>query len=162
MRHILSVTAAAVLAAAPPLHSQHRPDFSGTWVLDHARSTLDEQAPEVVRSLTVVITQRGDELLVTTVRDGLRDPVTYTVGPVPPGKNRDSHGVIVSWEGQSLRTVLARMVSDSPVSIMEERQLSAAGREMVVRRQLAVEHGYQGQGVNTSEVVTDVYVRQAP
>ena len=108
----------------------------------------------------VVITQRGDEMQVDTIRDGNHDPVTYTVGPVPQGKNRDSHGVIVAWEGRSLRTAFSRMVSDSAVSILEERILSVDGREMVVKRQLAVEHGYQGRGVNTSEVVTDVYLRR--
>jgi hypothetical protein len=108
----------------------------------------------------VVITQRGDEVQIDTIRGAYHDVVTYGVGAVPPGRERGSYGVIVAWEGGTLRTALSRMVSDSPVSIIEERRLSANGREMTVERQLSVEHGYQAQGVNTSLVAKDVYVRK--
>ncbi|MGE0392381.1 MAG: hypothetical protein AB7I25_03905 [Vicinamibacterales bacterium] len=160
MRHILLATVAAVSAAAPTLHSQVRSDFSGIWILDETRSGLHEPASTAVRPHTVIITQREDEVQVNTLRGDRADPVTYTIGPTPPQRNRDSHGMIVVWNERILRTVLARTISDFPVSITEERQLSEAGREMAVRRQLSVEHGYDARGFNTSEAVTLVYVRQ--
>ncbi|MGE3343229.1 MAG: hypothetical protein AB7L71_07320 [Vicinamibacterales bacterium] len=162
MRRFLLATFVVGFFASPTLTGQAAADFSGTWVLDSARSHLDNENADAVRSLTVVITQRNGEVLIDTVRGTAHDPVTYRVGPVPRDVIMGSRGSILSWEGRSLRTVLSRMVSDSAVSILEERLLSPDGREMTVTRQLAVEHGYQGQGVNTSDVVTDVYVRKSP
>jgi len=161
MHRILSVIVVAACATAPALHAQHKPDFTGTWALDTTRSAPEQQSPEVVRPRTVVITQTDDSVVMTTLREGRGDVVIFTTGPAPSGTTPDRHGMIITWEGQSLRTMFSRTISDAPVNVSEERELTAGGKEMVVRRQLAVQHGYQS-GDNTSDVVTDVYVKQAP
>ncbi|MGE0445043.1 MAG: hypothetical protein AB7P99_07425 [Vicinamibacterales bacterium] len=161
MSRFLLATFVVGFFASPSLIGQATANFSGTWTLVPSRSHLDDNNPEVTRAMIVVISQRDSEILVDTMWGATHDRVTYRFGPIPRGGVMGSQGSILSWEGGSLRTVLSRMVSDAAVSILEERRLSPDGREMTVSRQLAVEHGYQGQGVNTSEVVTDVYVRKS-
>jgi hypothetical protein len=68
MNHALPVTLLASLVMPPPVTAQTKPDFSGRWVMDAARSESSVQ-DEPVRAMTVVIRQLPTEIKIETTRD---------------------------------------------------------------------------------------------
>src|SRR5687767_811656 len=75
MKHPLPVAAIVVLATIGAA-GQSRPDFSGRWSMDLARSEAAAQGPPI-GPVEVAITQTADELQIATTRNGNTETVRY-------------------------------------------------------------------------------------
>ena len=85
MRQLL-ITITLVLAVMYPVLAQTTatPDFSGTWVLDAAKSTLSKDS--TIKSQTLVIDNKKSAIIFHYKTDGKKLTETYT----PDGKKRVS------------------------------------------------------------------------
>src|SRR5438309_2040044 len=68
------------LAAASLLHAQARPDFSGTWTMDLARSESTRQGEPIKPPVTVIIAQTAADVRVETTRGDQKETVVYPLG----------------------------------------------------------------------------------
>lgn len=165
MRVIAGATLSLFLAVS--VDAQYRPDFSGTWVLDPARSesSLVADGQRIVPvSITMQIVQGESHVEIDTVRNGVRESRRYAVQPMEPPRpvgTSGSAGTVMNWERDSLVTITPHQINGMAVTTTERRTLSADGRHMTVVTTLEVQHGYQGDGRNASPPARDVYVRQA-
>src|SRR5437868_125236 len=84
MSFVCRYAAAAILAAAAVVpvkaQSQSRPDFSGVWAFDSARSEPSSFNP---KSATWTVVQRGDSVILDRVSPNGRQQATYSLGGVP-------------------------------------------------------------------------------
>jgi hypothetical protein len=110
---ILGLCLAACAAAAAPARGdgkegKARPDFSGTWELDHARSSRGGSRSVWKNPATLVIEHRGEELRIKRTLElggGRRETKEFTyytdgrgeVNPMALGAGRS--GTKTKWEG---------------------------------------------------------------
>ncbi len=164
MKLLLSTICIVGLGSAG-LSAQDRPDFSGTWNMDLARSEAAAQGTPI-KSVTVLIRQTPGEVRVETTRDGSTELVRYLLSAEKPAGSQERVGLF-KWDGQRLVTTLVVSINDRPITVQETRSLSASGTEMTVEINVAVEHGYQtggssvarSQSVSNASKGTNVFVK---
>jgi hypothetical protein len=144
-------TSTVVLLSA----AQTRPDFSGVWQLDNARSDAAaySDAPGSVRAS---ITQSATSIQIDTTTSRGTTSVTYpfaTADTPPPGTP------VARWRGESLLTEAIRDVRGQSVTVQQTRWLADEGREMIVESVINVQHGYSALGAKTYGASRDVFVR---
>ncbi len=147
-----AVTLALATALVIPFtaRAQPKPDFSGTWTLDSARS----DAPPLGRggrgggggTATQVIKQTATELNVEiTVGGGGRKAVFKLDGSETT--NEGGRGGIVTskarWDGPKLVIESHREVQGFSITTKEVRSLEAGGKEMVVETTADTPQGAQ-------------------
>jgi hypothetical protein len=165
---VIAATALQLVSTA-----QERPNFSGTWTMDRARSETTRAAHLAIPEtgpVEVVISQGVDQLSLTRTREGKQDTVRYSLSkvelPVPVGTSGTYDGVgIARWEDDNvLVTTTPHVINGMGVTVHERRSLSADGREMIVQTSLNVEHGYTGETGKSAQspVAKDVYVKSVP
>jgi hypothetical protein len=143
MKHLLPVATILVLATSGAA-GQSRPDFSGRWSMDLARSEAAAQGP-TIGPVEVAITQIADEVQIATTRNGNTETVRYLpaeMKPVAPGQLLGTF----RWDGPRLMTRLVTDINKQAITVEEVRSLNPAGTEMTVELTLIVEHGYQSGG----------------
>ncbi|HWF85960.1 MAG TPA: hypothetical protein VG222_13970 [Vicinamibacterales bacterium] len=159
-RSVLIVLLAG-LVITHPARAQSKPDFSGTWTMDEARSE-SAHYPDFVGPVTVVITQTLTELTVETRRGDKSSSVSYRIVDAPRGQTATPAEASVGppfdsyWNGSSL---VSETVQDVPYTVRskEVRTLSDDGREMTVETTLIVEHGYTLPGTKNYGTGMDHY-----
>ena len=143
----------ALVSIAP---AQTRPDFSGTWQLDRARSDIAAW-DEDLGPVTVAITQSAAGLDVARTTSRGSNRVTYIFATrdrlAEPGTP------MARWEGDALVTTEIRDIRGQSVSVQQTRRLSRDGNEMVVESVVNVQHGYSAAGARTYSSSTDRFVR---
>jgi hypothetical protein len=164
MKLALSLACALALGSGG-LDAQNRPDFSGTWSMDLARSEAAAQG-NPIGPVSVAIRQMPDELRIETTRNGRTETVRYLPASVKATAPSEMLGAF-RWEGAKLVTTFVTDINKQAITVQEVRSLDPAGREMTVELTLVVEHGYQSGGTglvrsqnspNTSKGV-NVFVR---
>jgi hypothetical protein len=159
----LILALAAVLATTLSATAQGRPDHSGTWTMDEARSespTHEGFAGPVVW----VITQTPQELAVEIKRGPKAVTLTYKLYDKQP-TSPSTEGVPSFrgyWDGDRLVTETAQNIQGQTVTTKETRTLQAGGRELVVERLIIVEHGYTLKGTQNYNTAKDVFTRVNP
>jgi hypothetical protein len=158
-RAVCTVAATLVFAstsAAPP-----RPDFSGTWTMDEARSvspTFDSFVGPVVWT----IRQTADQMTVDIKRGPKSFTLTYKLyDKVPTGPPTGAAAYRGYWEGDVLVTETAQEIQGQTVTTREMRRLQPGGSEMLVERLVKVEHGYTLRGAQSYNTAKDIFVRAA-
>jgi hypothetical protein len=156
----MKVCSATVLIAALVLpltsHAQGKPDFSGTWKMDHSRSESAVQN-EPIGPITIVIAQTPTEVRIETTRTQGSSAVTYKLDGSEikiPGGTAKSH-----WDGTTLVIEAVRDIQGQTVTTKETRRLNADGSEMLVETMLVVQHGYSLRGTPNYGTGKDVFVR---
>jgi len=141
MRHVLvlALTAAVVLPFQARIRAQGKPDFSGTWTLDTAKSDPPPQGrgggggggPQTIK-------QSATELAVTTEGRGGQQTMTYKLDG-SEGTNqvmgRGGAQTVKStakWDGSSLVIETTRDFQGMAITTKEVRRLDNGGKEMVV------------------------------
>jgi hypothetical protein len=150
-----------VMALALPwtAHSQPRPDFSGIWRMDPARSESALQG-EPIGEVTLVITQTAGELKIETTR-GQR--TTAEIYKLDGTESRVTAGTAKArWDGDALVTETVRDIQGASVTTKESRRLNPAGTEMIVDAILEVQHGYSLKGAKNYGTGKDVFTRVRP
>ena len=135
-----------------------KPDFSGTWTMDRARSesAAQEQPAGLVR---IAITQTGSSLAVETTRDGKAETVVYPISAKPSGPTEVRGLRRAFWDGPALINEGSVDIRGQTIAFREVRMPAAGGAEMVVETTLKVEHGYEMRGAQTIVTGKNVYVR---
>ena len=156
----MKVCSTTVLIAALVLtlsaRAQGKPDFTGTWTMDHTRSESAVQN-DPIGPVTLVITQTPTEMRIETTRTQGSSTVTYKLDGSEikiPGGTAKSH-----WDGTMLVVEAVRDIQGQTVTTKETRQLSADGSEMLVETMLIVQHGYSLRGTPNYGTGKDVFVR---
>jgi hypothetical protein len=150
---VLTMSCVCVCAQPTP-----RPNFSGVWTMDPARSesAAQGQAPVVVR---VAITQTDSDLKIETIRDGKSNIASYPLGERPTMSTEVTGMRRAFWDGPSLVNEGSMDIQDKTVAFHESRILSADQAEMVVETTLKLEHGYELKGTQTVVKGRNVFVR---
>jgi hypothetical protein len=119
--------------------AQPKPDFSGTWVLDPAKSDMGMArtgaAAPAARTVTLVIKQTAAQLSVERhVGDRAETAVfkldgSESVNKAPSGSDIKS---TTKWVGTTLVTKSMMMVGEANVESNDVRSLSADGKVMTI------------------------------
>jgi hypothetical protein len=160
-RTIRTVIAALLTLFVGVAHGQTRPDFSGTWRLDEKRSGSPGYA-EFVGPVQWVIHQTPDSMVVEITAGSEKTTYTYELYDARPTAPAGANSFRGYFEGARLTTESNIDIKGKTVTMREARTLSPDGREMMVERVVAVEHGYDIKGVQNYSNVKDVFVRVVP
>jgi len=135
---LLAATMAVILPFAA--HAQGKPDFSGTWTLDTAKSDPPPQGRGGGGggAGSVTIKQTGTELAVTS--EGRQGPQTMTYkldGSESSNQVMGRGGAqtvksTAKWDGSTLIIETTRDFQGTPITTKEVRRLDNGGKEMVV------------------------------
>ena len=151
---VLAVATAVVLPFAA--RAQSKPDFSGTWTMDAAKS---DPAPQGRGGGggggggTQAIKQTGTELAVST--EGRQGPQTMTYkldGSESSNQVMGRGGAqtvksTAKWDGSSLVIETTRDFNGTAVTTKEVRRLDSGGKEMVVETTAQTPNGEQKRKV---------------
>jgi hypothetical protein len=176
-RHPIALLALVLALAAPMLSAQTLPNFTGTWTLDVARSTVQKETPR-----QLVIMQTPQAVTIERQVEGQREVITYPfqtkaeilAPPTPPEKPASQgqpstieqiggptgvQSTAAEWKNGGLETTAVLMISGKAVTHTARRTLNLTGTEMTVETLLAVQHGYQTG--ESSASAREIYVKQA-
>lgn len=120
------------------LGAQTKPDFSGTWKMDHSRSEAAAQGTPI-GPVVVAIRQMPEEVRIETTRNGTTESVRYLPAAAKAVSPSEPMGSF-RWDGATLVTTLVTSINNQAVTVEEARSLT--GAEMTVEVSLVVEHGY--------------------
>jgi len=158
----LFLSLAVVLAISSGGAAQSRPDYSGKWTMDEARS--ESPTHEGFTGPVVwTIKQSADVLLVDIQRGPKTVSMVYKVVNKPAG-GLSVDGVPsyrAYWEGDRLVTETAQNIQGQTVTTKEFRTLQPNG-EMMVERLVTVEHGYTLKGAQNYGTAKDIFKRANP
>lgn len=137
---------APLLLLAAFAFAQPKPNFSGTWKQDNARSTFANQPAPI--SVTDTITHQDPSIHLTqTVVGPQGDSVTSehdysTDGREQSGKSRNyTEKTAVKWEGNALVFTNTRDYNGREVIIRERWELSPDGKTLTKERSSPVSKG---------------------
>ena len=141
MKRVLLTALVAAMVIPFPARAQSKPDFSGTWTLDTAKSDPPPQGRGGGGGMgggTLTIKQTGTELAVTS--EGRQGPqtMTYKLDGSPSSNEVMGRGgaqtvkSTAKWEGSSLVIETTRDFNGTPITTKEVRTLSAGGKEMTI------------------------------
>jgi hypothetical protein len=148
-----SVVALAALVASAALASQNPPDFSGSWVLNRARSAGAAKdrlaAPPEGEPQNLVLDIEQTATQVTIVRrGGAADPIVLVFDGSEVRSKGPRGGVATSrsrWQGRVLLTETRREVTGPSgvyaVTTRDERSLSEDGRTLTLKSVSATPRG---------------------
>jgi hypothetical protein len=131
----------ATVLAAPMVH----PDFSGTWILDLARSDAGQSTPDRAR---YQIVQHGDSITYDRESSSVRGELSSHVVLGADGKAwtnvvaQNGQDVptssIVAWHGDTLVIHSSGTMGSSTVDTDEWWLLAAQGQALLMHREVAV------------------------
>ena len=149
MKRALMLALIAAVILPFPAGAQSKPDFSGTWTMDTAKS---DPAPQGRGGGggggTVTIKQTATELSITS--EGRQGPqtLTYKLDGSPSTNTVMGRGgqsevkSTAKWDGSALVIESTRDFGGNTVTTKETRRLDSSGREMTV--EIATTGGQQG------------------
>jgi hypothetical protein len=151
MKRVLILTIAAAVVLPFVARAQTKPDFSGTWTLDTAKSDPPPQGRggggAGAGSLT--IKQTGAELAITS--EGRQGPQTLTYkldGSESTNQMMGRGGAttvksIAKWDGSSLVIETTRDFNGMSITTKDVRRLDNGGKEMQVETTAQTPNGEQ-------------------
>jgi hypothetical protein len=154
MKRVMFVALAAAIVLPFHARAQGKPDFTGTWTLDTAKSDPAPQGRGGGGGLgggggTVTIKQTGTELSVTT--EGRQGPQTMTYkldGSESTNQVMGRGGAqtvksTAKWDGSSLVIETTRDFNGMSITTKEVRRLDNGGKEMQVETTAQTPNGEQ-------------------
>lgn len=153
---VTSLTTAALFSA------EARPDFSGDWKMDPARSVSANTGEPGAGDRSVIIKQTATEVSIETRYGDKSETLVYKLDGTQTEKPAQDNGPFqwrAEWDGGRLLTETNRNVNRATVTIKEARTLDPKGKEMTVDRTLIVQHGYSVKGGQNYATGKDVYVK---
>jgi hypothetical protein len=131
--------ASLVMAAALPLAAA--PNFSGSWMLNHAKSQYGQfPAPDVMLR---TVTQQGAQITLSTYQKGAQGEVTTELKYSTDGKptlNGTSAGT-ARIEGETLVIESSREAQGAKLTQRDVWTLSADGKTLTVQSKLTLPNG---------------------
>jgi hypothetical protein len=155
MKRVLLTAMVAALVIPFPARAQGKPDFSGTWTLDTAKSDPPPQGRGGGGGggATLTIKQTGTEMVVTS--EGRQGPqtMTYKLDGSPSSNEVMGRGgaqtlkSTAKWDGSSLLIETTREFNGITITTKEVRRLDNGGKEMVVESTTQTPQGEQKRKV---------------
>ena len=156
MKRVLVTAIVAAVVLPFTARAQTKPDFSGTWTMDAARS---DPAPQGRGGGggggggSVTIKQTGTELAVTS--EGRQGPQTMTYkldGSESTNQVMGRGGAqtvksTAKWDGSSLVIETTRDFNGTPITTKEVRRLDNGGKDMIVESTTQTPQGEQKRKV---------------
>jgi hypothetical protein len=142
MKRVLLTALVAAMVIPFPARAQGKPDFTGTWTLDTAKSDPPPQGRGGGGGGggggTLTIKQTGTELAVTS--EGRQGPqtMTYKLDGSPSSNEVMGRGgaqtvkSTAKWEGSNLTIETTRDFQGMSITTKEVRSLSADGKTMTI------------------------------
>ena len=156
MRNVVLAVATSTMVALGA-SAQTRPDFTGVWQLDAARSGTSAYSDEAPGPVSLSITQSAAEIQIATTTSRGTTHASYAFA-MPDGPRLQ--GVPVArWQGEALLTEAVRNIRGQSVTVQQTRRLGSDGREMIVESVVNVQHGYSATGAKTYGSGRDVFVK---
>ena len=116
--------------------AQGKPDFSGTWILDMAKSDMGQGRPSAAtRKVTLVIKQTPAILTIERKVSERSETATYkldgseSVNKSPSGQDIKSTS---RWVGSTLLTKSIMSTEEGTAEMSDVRSLSAGGKVMTI------------------------------
>ena len=151
MKRLLFALAAVLALVAAPAIAQDKPNFSGTWTLDIAKSDFGPStAPE---SMSLTIVHKEPSIRATSTQKSaemgeIKNDRTITTD----GKdnvNKLSMGMMgeqnvtskTTWAGKSLVTSYSLDMQGTPIAVKDTWGLSADGKQLTSTRVLSTPDG---------------------
>ena len=157
-----------LLAVSQAAAQSEHPDLSGTWVMDATRSESAHQDIPI-GPVTIIVKQSAGVITIETTRRAAKNsPAFHEItayqlnGQESTAAGSAGAQVVAKahWDGASLVTETTRNVENSTVTTAYAHTLSADGQELVIEKNLTVQHGYQFQGAKTTGHGKDVFVKK--
>jgi hypothetical protein len=156
MRRVLLMAMVAAVVIPFTVRAQSKPDFSGTWTLDTAKSDPAPQGRGGGGGMgggSLTIKQTGTELAVTS--EGRQGPQTMTYKLDGSDSKNEQMGrggaqTIISkakWDGSSLVIDTTRDIQGMSITTHEVRKLDNGGKEMHVESTTQTPNGEQKRKV---------------
>jgi hypothetical protein len=147
MKRLTALTMTAALIIPFPIRAQAKPDFSGTWTLDAARSTLPQGRGGRGgrggggRGMAgpIVIKQTASEIVI--------GDATYKLDGSESTNQVQGRGGMqevkskARWDGARLVIDSTREIQGFAISSKEVRSLDAGGKEMIVEQTTTTPQG---------------------
>jgi hypothetical protein len=148
-----AITVLALIAPSAGQDPKDKPNFTGTWALDAARS-VSAQSEDPAGPVTLVIKQTDSELSIETLVYNLDGSETKK-----PPQDNGPFAWRARWKGPKLVTETHRSVNRTTVSLEEVLSLNAKQTELIVDRTLTVQHGYMMRGAKNYSSGQDVFTK---
>lgn len=153
MKRTLLIAATLVMMLPFVARAQGKPDFSGTWTLDTAKSDPAPAGRGGGGAATLTIKQTGTELSIQS--EGRQGPQTMTYKLDGSESKNEQMGrggaqTIVSkakWDGASLVIESTREIQGMSIATKEVRTLDGGGKEMKVATTTQTPQGEQKRNV---------------
>ena len=162
MRPTLALTIGVFLVSSTAVAQNDFNRFVGSWVMDLGVSDTARADPaQRLRHVVMDIAHDEEKIRIQTTRD--EEVITNQYRLRPPKTPVAAAGIdasFVHWEGEKLVTYTQSRINGMAVTLLERRQVSPDGAEMIVETMLTVQHGYQS-GTNYSAPLRDVF-RKSP
>ncbi len=137
MKRTLIFSLVLVLAIAGIVFAQSA-DFSGTWVLDYAKSDLGSPMASKMqaRKIVLVIKQTANQLSIERSMGDRKETAVFkldgseSVNPLPGGGKMSTW---TKWSGATLVAKSTSVIGGSNVEVNDLRSLSANGRIMTLQ-----------------------------
>ena len=153
MRRAFFLLLAAAVVLPFPARAQAKPDFSGTWTLDTAKSDAPmgrggrggAQGPMTITQDANTLTQkRGEQTLVYKLDGSESSNEVQGRGGAQTVKAK------AKWDGSKLVIESTREIQGFALTTKEERTLSADGKEMTIQITASTPQG----DINNKQVYT--------
>ena len=156
MRRVLLTAMVAAVVIPFAARAQSKPDFSGTWTLDVAKSDPAPQGRGGGGGMgggSVTIKQTGTELAVTS--EGRQGPQTMTYKLDGSESSNEVMGrggaqtvkSKAKWDGASLAIDTTRDIQGMTITTHEVRRLDNGGKDMIVETTAQTPQGEQKRKV---------------
>lgn len=127
MKKNLVLAAFSLLVFAFAVSAQKAADFSGTWNLDLAKSTLSEREKGSIKSQKLTVTQTATDLTVVTATERNEPPAGAPAGG-PPGGGRGGMMGGGSPDGSTTYTLDGKEVKSEMTNPMGSMQVSTKAK----------------------------------
>ncbi len=146
-RNVAAVLGTAVLLISLPGVAASKPDFSGKWTLNLAKSDYGIMQAQAPQKFERVITQEGAVLKFTTHQSGARGEITTEMAYTTDGKpsiNKTPRGEVTGtakWDGNALVIASKREVNGATITQDERWTLSGDGKTLTIVNKIGMPAG---------------------
>ena len=151
---MIAATLTALLLLSIPVQStpaaqDAKPDFSGKWTLDIAKSDFGQMPPP--DSIVAIIEHREPNLKITATQKGQQGEITNERVMTTDGKENSNTlktmmgdqpiTSTTKWNGKALATAFRLTIQDMSLDVVESWEMSADGKALTVTRDIKSQQG---------------------